>query len=599
MTSSFYLLLKAPSQSFTVPRMEDDVVKPEGVELYDFEDHKTHRGLIFDGLKDEMIKNFPMSHNGTRLDLADVDYADIDEPDFAAQKQSILENKYITRRLRGTVTLTDEATGDKLDEKNVTLMRVPYLTERGTFIHGGNEYASISQSRLLPGAYTRRQSNGELETQFNVRSGSGSAFRVGFEPASSQYRMRVQNANLHLYSLLKDLGIPDGHLEKSWGTEILDANRNKYDSRVLDKAYQRIVSKWEQDPDASKEAKAAAIREAMDRSQIHERVAKRNLPNMFNMAKVAEWREAGEAMEKAAKRKKDVNPYTEEHPDVWRAKSASFAIEDVQALATFLNVQHQAGLDVQAPTDQLEQQIMEFISGTGNTNPAVLAAGIEGLAGVREQMKEASAPEIQYHYPIIPTLIKLARYGAGILFKQPNGKYLLQENQDTDVDDKEHAGKLRPAGGGKHKSDANLKATILREIHEEFGLSKKDVEGKISLLGYLTRQGPYRDCALFQMEDHGLKPGWYQASNSANEKIKLVEADLDDPRYIGPKLTQLRRYALRGYRGRGKSASSEENSRDVTQYEAEGYMDSIDVGLERSAEIDLQQFGEHTDFCDE
>lgn len=585
--------------------MDEETVLPEGVDLYDFEDHKTHRNLIFDGIKDEMQKNFPQSHNGVRLDLQNLDYADSDEPDFQAQKKALLEDQYMTRRLRGTVNLTDEATGDVLDSKNVTLMRVPYLTERGTFLHGGNEYASISQSRLLPGAYTRRQRNGELETQFNVRMGSGSAFRIGFEPESSQYRMRVHNANLHLYSLLKDLGVGDDHLEKSWGSDVLNANRGKYDSRVLDKAYQRMVSKWDQDPEASKETKVNAIREALDRSQIHERVARRNLPNMFDMAKVAEWREKGEEMEKQAKKASKVLTHVEfEDPYEqyrWIAKEAALGIDDVRALATFMNVKHQAGLDVNAETTELETQIMNFITNQQGVNPAVLAAGIDGLANVREQMQLKNAAEIPTieHPEGLTQLEKFARYGAGILFKQPNGKYLLQENQLTDVDDKSEAGKLRPAGGGKSKSDANLKATILREINEEFGLSNNDTKDKVSLLGYITAKGAYRDCAVFQMEDHGLKPGWYQASNSAKEKIKLVEADLDDPRYIGPKMTQLRRYALRGYRGRGKVASEIQEHRYLTEHELLGYGISKEEGLRRSAVIDAETFGEHTVLDDE
>lgn len=586
--------------------MKDDTVYPEGVDLYDFEDHDTHRKLIFDNVKNELSKSFPQSYNGVRVELNDVDYADNEDPDLTTQKKALLENKYLTKRLRGRVSLYDENTGDLLDEKSVTLMQVPYLTERGTFIHGGNEYASISQSRLLPGAYTRRQRNGELETQFNVRSGSGSAFRVSFEPATSQYRMRVQNANLHLYSLLKDLGIPDDHLKKSWGPEILDVNRGKYDSRVLGKAYQRMVPKWEQNPDATKDEKAEAIRKALDASQIHERVARRNLPNMFDMTKVAEWREAGEKREKQLRKeaaeKVDVDAFLLSD-DTWRAKAAALSFDDTRAIAKFLNVKHGASLDINAPLPDLEREIMDFISNDQNgVNPAVLAAGIEGLANVQEEFKSASEPEDEtphIHLPIIPIMTKLSRYGAGILFKQPNGKYLLQENQATDDGDQDTAGKLRPAGGGKMKSDNNLRATILREVYEEFGIPQDEASEKLTLLGYITIKGPYRDCALFQMEDHGLKPGWYQASNSAKEKIKLVEADLDDPRYIGPKMTQLRRYALRGYRGRGIKTAAEETSRMMTEFEAEGYVKDSTTGLERSIEVDLEIFGDNTIFEDE
>lgn len=570
--------------------MPEDIEYPEGVDLYDFEDHNTHRKLIFDGLKGEMTKAFPQTYNGVRVELKDVDYSDHDDVDYAGQKKALLQNEYLTKKLRGTVRLYDDENGDLLDEKNVTLMRVPYLTERGTFIHGGNEYASVSQSRLLPGAYTRRQKNGQLTTQFNVRSGSGSAFHVDFEPESSQYRMRVHGANLHLYSLLKDLGIPDSHLEKSWGKEILDANRLKYDSRVLDKAYNRMVAKWDLNPDATNTDKAKAVRDSLESAQIHERVARRNLPNMFDMAKVAEWKSA---VKKAEEKSEEPKILSE---DMWLFKQAMLGTDDIRAIAKFLNTEHNAGINMDALRDELEQEIMNFVEGDGGVNPAVLAAGVEGLKNVQETMKEAlHNPDEIRHLARIPEFEKLARYGAGVLFKMPNGKYLLQENQEGDTDDPDKVGKLRPAGGGKHKNDLNLRATILREINEEFGITKDESSEKISLLGYNMVKGPFRDCAMFQMEDHGLKPGWYQASNSKDEKIKLVEADLDDPRYIGPKLTQLRRYALRGYRGRGLKTASEQEDRAVTEYELLGYAESAEEGRRRSMEIDDKTFGTQTD----
>jgi 8-oxo-dGTP pyrophosphatase MutT (NUDIX family) len=317
---------------------------------------------------------------------------------------------------------------------------------------------------------------------------------------------------------------------------------------------------------------------------------------MFDMSKVAAWREAGEAKvrEKKAAEDRPVEILDEQR---WLAKQAAFGIDDVRALATFLNTKHEAGLNVNAPTEELETQIMDFIEGTQDVNPAVLAAGIQGLSDVRDSMQDtAEEPTPVEHVPGLETMNKLARYGAGVLFKQPNGKYLLQENQPTDVDDATDAGKLRPAGGGKHKGDANLRATILREMNEEFGITPEEAKPNLALLGYNTVKNRFRDCAIFVMEDHGLKPGWYQASNSAKEKIKLVEADLDDPKYIGPKLSQLRRYSLRGYRGRGssKEASVEPAGRFLTDYELQGYAVSVATGLARSLQVD-ETFEAHDD----
>lgn len=287
---------------------------PEGVQLRDFDDQATLRQNIFDGMKEEMTKAFPQSYGGVRMELKDCDYVDPEHYDLKAQKEHLLGDKFLHRRLRGTLSLHDEKTGEKLDERNMTLMRVPYLTERGTFIHGGNEYTSLMQSRLLPGAYTRRQSNGGLETQFNVRTGTGTAFRAALEPETSQFRLRVQQANLHLYSLMHDLGVPDEHLEKMWGQEVLAANQKKYDARVFDKAYTRFVPKREQKPELERGDKVTQLKAAMDAAMVHGGVVAKTLPNMLSLDKAAHWqvrhqrRQLAGAMEKRALSKIPFDP---------------------------------------------------------------------------------------------------------------------------------------------------------------------------------------------------------------------------------------------------------------------------------------------------
>jgi hypothetical protein len=266
---------------------EDEV--PKGVVLRDFDDFNSLRTNIFDGVKNAMVKSFPVDYGNVRLELHDVDYDNIDDVPISEQKKNLLENKYITKKLRGTLKLYDKTNDQLLEEKRLSLMRVPYLTNRGTFIHGGNEYATIMQSRLLPGVYTRRQANGELETQFNVKPGTGVGFRVGFEPETTQYRVKISQANLHMYSLMHDLGTPDEELEKAWGPEIFNANKAKYDARVFDKAYDRLVSNKQKKLDTSSEDKVRSVKAALDAAKIHSRVAQKNLPNMFDPKVASEW----------------------------------------------------------------------------------------------------------------------------------------------------------------------------------------------------------------------------------------------------------------------------------------------------------------------
>lgn len=654
-----------------MPNNDSDDIKPPGVELIDPEDFPAWRRRIYDAVKEEMLSVFPQSYGGVRMELHDVDYVDPEDYSLHEQKKALLEDKYLARRLRGTVKLFKDDDNTLLEEKTMTLMRVPYLTERGTIIHGGNEYAAARQTRLLPGIYTRKQDNGHLEAQVNPKKGTGPDFRISFEPDTAQYRLKIQNSNLHLYSLLKDLGVPDDALATSWGPEILDANKNKYDARVFNKAYERLVPKKMQIADADHTQKAQAIKEALESVKVTKRVVRKTLPNAFDLTKSAEWRARAlgrELFEKYAANipfEPDLKPEEmqdiynalyagvgprlasmEKWPSKWFAegsdplgwvewyfkysdgrrheddarqimrwkkfkarhgaafvknptprrayalrawaidplkllpeeKRESFAKEmedykakkeseyiinknasdsifggsnrssidkaDLQLIAQFLNKEHQAGIDLNATYSELAEAIENFLRTQGGLNPELLNAALNSPV-----IKKASvySPEEVVHEAGILVLEKLARYGAGVLFKQPNGKYLLQEELPDKWTPEEKVGKLRPAGGNKSKSDANLKETIVREIEEEFGLDPEKTKDKIRLLGYI-RNGEFAGSALFEMVDHGLKPGIYQATNSKHEKIKLVEADLDDPRYIGVKPEQLRRFAKKEHR---------------------------------------------------
>jgi len=321
-------------------------ILPPNVALRDFEDFDSERREIFSGAKAAMTQAFPLSYGGFRLHVEDVDYEDPDHRGKAEQKKALLHDTRLVRRLRGTVVLSDEKSGQELERKRMTLMRVPHLTERGTFIRDGNEYVHVKQLRLLPGPYTRRKQNGELETQFNVRPGSGTNFRVLFRPEDSQYRLSVQQSELHLYSLLKDLGVGDEELKKRWGDAVFAANSQRYDSRVVDKAYERLVPRWARKPEAARDDKIAAVKDALGQSQVHERVAKRHLPGFY-----------GGTMKQARVIPQALPPLVSSHS----AKVANVEADSLRMVAVFLNEQHQAGIDLDLPKEALEDAIIAFL----------------------------------------------------------------------------------------------------------------------------------------------------------------------------------------------------------------------------------------------
>jgi hypothetical protein len=260
---------------------------PQGVNLRDPEDFGSLRDSVFEKTKESIVSKFPHSYAGVRMEVEDVDYEQPKVFDLKTQKDALLKNRFLSWRLRGTLKLYDEKTNSLLDKKKITLMRVPYLTDRGTTIHNGNEYVTLTQARLLPGIYTRKRNTGEVEAHFNPRRGTGNTFRVRLEPETQLYKMAIGQASLRLYSLLHDLGIPDEDLEKRWGSEILAANKKAYDSRVFDKAYMRLVRN--PDPNLAKEEKAKAIKDALNQSKFDSSVIGRTLPNLLNRKIASTW----------------------------------------------------------------------------------------------------------------------------------------------------------------------------------------------------------------------------------------------------------------------------------------------------------------------
>jgi len=261
----------------------DEDIYPDNVKLRDFEDTTTLRNQIFDNTLNQFQSSFPKKHGKYRVELDELSYADDKDYSLEEQKDALMKDKFLARRLRGTFRLYEDETNTLLDEKpNMTLMRVPYLTQRGTVIHNGNEYSILNQARLESGIYARKKANGEVEAHVNPERGKGKAFRVNLEPKTGLLKLEIGGARLSLYSLFKDLGISEEEMREAWGDEIYDMNRKKYDARVFNKAYERLVSKYKRTDDADTSTKRQAIMEALQQTKVKAEILEKTLPSLFS-----------------------------------------------------------------------------------------------------------------------------------------------------------------------------------------------------------------------------------------------------------------------------------------------------------------------------
>lgn len=253
--------------------------KKPGVMLRDPEDFDDLRAAVRDAAVQGFQQAFPRSYGGLRLEMEDVGYEKLADYTPEQERKAWMEDGYLHDKLSGTLRLVDENTGDVIGTKRMSLMKVPWITPRGTIMHKGNDYTLAHQSRLDSGTFTRRANNGLLETHFNVAPGSGRTFRVSLDPQDAQYRLSVGSSNLHLYSVMKDLGVSDDELEGAWGKEILEANKPKYNPRALDSAYKQFVPEWQRTGPVDRATMANSVRESLDRVKVSAGISSVTLPD--------------------------------------------------------------------------------------------------------------------------------------------------------------------------------------------------------------------------------------------------------------------------------------------------------------------------------
>ena len=240
-----------------------------------FTDHTRTRKTIFDSTLSELTSAFPVENDRYRLQLDDIHYVEPRPYTLADQKAAILRNRDLTWRLRGTWRLFDRKADKLLGEREDVVARVPYLTDRGTFIRHGNEYTVVNQSRLKPGAYARRTESGDLTAHVNVRPGTGSSFGVYMDPQTGKFRLLFGQARIPLYPILRSLGATDRQLRERWGDQILQANL-KDDPAAVRRVLQHLNVPRDDQPEAPK------LIAALQRMEMDPAVNKRTMGREYD-----------------------------------------------------------------------------------------------------------------------------------------------------------------------------------------------------------------------------------------------------------------------------------------------------------------------------
>lgn len=150
---------------------------------------------------------------------------------LAAQKEMKLNDKSLTVPVSVRLELVENSTGKTVDSDKITIIQLPVLTPRGSFIVDGTEYQATNQLRLRSGVYTRRQGDGNYETQVNLDAGLNN-FKLSLDPKTKTFYLTKGTSNMFLYPVLIGLGVTHQALERYMGKELAEENRRQHGSKV-------------------------------------------------------------------------------------------------------------------------------------------------------------------------------------------------------------------------------------------------------------------------------------------------------------------------------------------------------------------------------
>jgi len=203
-----------------------------------------------------------------------------DYPDYKGQIQAKHMNATWGIPIKVKFALKDKA-GKSLDKSGwKTILNIPLLTGRGTYIVDGQEYAIRRQLRLLPGVYTAKTAEG-VGTFINTSTRQN--IKMSFSPDTLKFETNIGNRKFSLYPVLSALGVPDDVMRKTWGEKVFSANAERGAhllESTVDRLYKTMYAYGE--PTTSYPDKVQLILDAFEQSGLDEWSTKTTLGKPYD-----------------------------------------------------------------------------------------------------------------------------------------------------------------------------------------------------------------------------------------------------------------------------------------------------------------------------
>ena len=234
------------------------------------------RDNVLSGIRD----SFPIkgAQQTVELHSLNVKEGDLHADDIRGQHSAKVQGKTWAATVFGDLSIRDNKTGEIISRKTVRMAEVPRVTRRRSHIIDGAEYQVDNQWQLKPGIYAKRRVSGELEAAFNVPNRR--SFDITFNPENKQFMMqRGGSKAIPVYPLLKTLGVDDDALERSWGSDVLGANKEAKGAATGVEKFFRVDKK--RAPKDKKEAEEYLI-ETMQDSTLRPDATKATLGKAYS-----------------------------------------------------------------------------------------------------------------------------------------------------------------------------------------------------------------------------------------------------------------------------------------------------------------------------
>lgn len=193
---------------------------------------------------------FPYERNDYRFEVKNIHFED---PSIShdSQEQAFLNDSSIESVVRGDVEVYHKGQLVKT-HTNQILVRIPYPTERGTYIAGGNELAILNRMSRRNGIYihpARDIRHTEILTA-EVRS-KGSRFEINFDTNRGQMKIeklgdfgKSNPGAIDLVSFLRVLGVTDAEIKSAINDkELADTLLANSTNATTQKIYSAIFAK--------------------------------------------------------------------------------------------------------------------------------------------------------------------------------------------------------------------------------------------------------------------------------------------------------------------------------------------------------------------